>query len=48
MPNGNWSMHADAAKLLWDANEAAAPIARFTLSKTLADYEKDDLLRSAG
>ncbi|MEO7242639.1 MAG: HepT-like ribonuclease domain-containing protein [Variovorax sp.] len=40
-------MHADAAKLLWDAQEAATRIARYTIGKTLSDYEADDFLRSA-
>lgn len=40
-------MHADAAKLLWDARQAAERIARYTAEKTLADYEADDLVRSA-
>lgn len=40
-------MHADAGKLLWDAQQAAQRIARYTTGKTLADYQADDLLRSA-
>ena len=40
-------MHADARKLLWDAQEAVARISRFTDGKTFADYEADDYFRSA-
>ncbi len=40
-------MHADAGKLLWDARRAAARIARFTAGKHFADYDADELLRSA-
>ena len=40
-------MHADAHKLLWDAGQAAARVARFTSGKTFADYETDEYLRSA-
>jgi uncharacterized protein with HEPN domain len=40
-------MHADAAKLLWDARQAADRVARYTRAKTLRDYEADDFLRSA-
>ena len=40
-------MHADARKLLWDAQQAAARISRFTTDKTFADYEQDEYLRSA-
>ena len=40
-------MHADALKFLWDAQRAAGRVARFTAGKTFADYENDDLLRSA-
>ncbi|WP_048439915.1 DUF86 domain-containing protein [Caenimonas sp. SL110] len=40
-------MHPDAGKLLWDAQQAAERIARYTTQKTFADYEVDDLLRSA-
>jgi uncharacterized protein with HEPN domain len=36
-----------AAKLLWDARTAAGRIARFTAGRSLAEYEADDLLRSA-
>jgi uncharacterized protein with HEPN domain len=41
------SMHADARKLLWDAQQAAERIARFTLGKRFTDYEADEFLRSA-
>ena len=40
-------MHVDARKLLWDAQQAAERIARFTAGKTFVDYEADDYLRSA-
>jgi uncharacterized protein with HEPN domain len=40
-------MHADARKLLWDAGQAAARVARFTAGKNYADYETDEYLRSA-
>ena len=30
-------MHADARKLLWDAQQAAERVARFTFEKTFAD-----------
>lgn len=40
-------MHADAAKLLWDAQQATERIARFTDGKTFADYSADEQLRSA-
>jgi uncharacterized protein with HEPN domain len=40
-------MHADAKKLLWDAQKAAQRVARFTAGKSFADYERDELLRSA-
>ena len=40
-------MHADARKLLWDAQQAAERIARFTSGKTFPDYEADEYLRSA-
>ena len=40
-------MHADARKLLWDAQQAAARIARFTAGKGFTDYEADEYLRSA-
>lgn len=40
-------MHADARKLLWDAQRAADRIAKFTKDKGFSEYESDDLLRSA-
>ena len=40
-------MHPDAGKLLWDAQQAAERVARFTTTKSFADYEADDYLRSA-
>jgi uncharacterized protein with HEPN domain len=40
-------MHADAGKLLWDALRAAERVMRFIAGKTFADYENDELVRSA-
>ena len=40
-------MHADSEKLLWDAQQAAGRITRFTANKQYVDYEGDELLRSA-
>ena len=40
-------MHPDTGKLLWDAQQAAERVARFTATKSFADYETDDFLRSA-
>lgn len=40
-------MHADAHKLLWDAQQAAERIVRFTAGRTYADYGADEFLRSA-
>lgn len=40
-------MHVDARKLLWDAQQAAERIARFTAGKSFTDYEADEYLRSA-
>jgi uncharacterized protein with HEPN domain len=40
-------MHADAPKLLWDAQQAAERIARFTAGKRFADYDADEFLRAA-
>ncbi|MEO5672451.1 MAG: HepT-like ribonuclease domain-containing protein [Ramlibacter sp.] len=40
-------MHPDANKLLWDAQQAADRVARFTAGKTVVEYEADDYLRSA-
>ena len=35
-------MHADAGKLLWDAQQAAERVACFTANRRFADYEADD------
>lgn len=40
-------MHADAHKLAWDARQALERVLRFVKGKEFADYEADDLLRSA-
>lgn len=40
-------MHADARKLLWDAQASAERVARFTSGKTFAEYSADEYLRSA-
>ncbi len=40
-------MRPEAAKLLWDAREAADRIARFVAAKSLEEYVADDFLRSA-
>lgn len=40
-------MHADARNLLWDARRAAERVLRFTHGKIFADYQADELLRSA-
>ena len=40
-------MHADAAKLIWDAQQALQRIKRFVASKDFAAYQSDELLRSA-
>jgi uncharacterized protein with HEPN domain len=40
-------MHPDAGKLVWDAQQAAERVARFTAGKSLAEYEADEYLRSA-
>lgn len=40
-------MHPDARKLLWDSREAVERVLRFTAGKQFADYEADELLRSA-
>lgn len=40
-------MHDDARKLLWDAQQAAERIARFSSGKSFPDYERDEYLRSA-
>jgi uncharacterized protein with HEPN domain len=39
-------MHADSAKLLWDAQQAVLKIVRFTGGKSFDQYLNDDLLRS--
>ena len=41
------SMHADAAKLIWDARQAVNRVTRFVDGKSFDDYLRDDLLRSA-
>jgi len=40
-------MHADAAKLIWDAQQALQRIRRFVARKDFAAYQSDELLRSA-
>ena len=40
-------MHADAAKLIWDAQQALHRIRRFVANKDFAAYQSDELLRSA-
>ena len=40
-------MHADAAKLIWDAHQALQRINRFVTGKDFAAYQDDELLRSA-
>jgi len=40
-------MHADARKLLWDAQVASERVVRFTMGKSFAEYSADDYLRSA-
>ena len=40
-------MHADARKLLWDAQNAIERIERFAAGKTFAEYEADEYFRSA-
>lgn len=40
-------MHADAAKLPWDARHAAIRIERFVAGKGFDDHHEDDFLRSA-
>lgn len=40
-------MQADARKLLWDAQQAAERINRFTTGKAFTDYDQDEFLRSA-
>ena len=40
-------MHGDAAKLIWDAQQALQRIKRFVACKDFAAYQSDELLRSA-
>ena len=40
-------MHGDAAKLIWDAQQALQRIQRFVARKDFAAYQSDELLRSA-
>lgn len=40
-------MHADAAKLLWDAKTALERVARFVAGRSFEEYLLDELLRSA-
>lgn len=40
-------MHPDAGKLVWDAQQAAERVARFTVGKTFAEYVADEYFRSA-
>lgn len=40
-------MHADAAKLIWDAQQTLQRIKRFVARKNFAAYQSDELLRSA-
>ena len=40
-------MHGDAAKLIWDSQQALQRIKRFVASKDFAAYQSDELLRSA-
>jgi uncharacterized protein with HEPN domain len=40
-------MHADARKLLWDAQQASARVIEFTAGRSFADYETDPYFRSA-
>jgi uncharacterized protein with HEPN domain len=40
-------LERDPKAFLWDAREAAALIAQFTAGKSLADYDRDKLVRSA-
>ena len=37
----------DAAKLLWDAQDAAERIGRFTAGRSFDDHLADDMLRAA-
>ncbi len=40
-------MRREIAKLLWDVGEAGNRVIAFTYGKTLEEYTKNDLLRSA-
>ena len=40
-------MHADARKLLLDAQAAAERVARFNSGKSFSEYDADEFLRSA-
>jgi uncharacterized protein with HEPN domain len=40
-------MPPEIAKLLWDMDDAAAKIERYSSGRTLADYTADDYFRSA-
>ncbi|ROZ61652.1 DUF86 domain-containing protein [Ramlibacter sp. WS9] len=40
-------MHPDAGKLVWDAQQAAERVVRFTVGATFVDYDADEYLRSA-
>ena len=40
-------MYGDAAKLVWDAQQALQRIQRFVARKDFAAYQSDELLRSA-
>lgn len=40
-------MNVEVAKLLWDAQQALPRIQRFVAGKGFADYQDDELLRSA-
>jgi uncharacterized protein with HEPN domain len=40
-------MHGDAAKLIWDSQQALQRIKRFVARKDFAAYQSDELLRSA-
>jgi hypothetical protein len=41
-------MHPDTGKLLWDAQQAAERVERFTATKSFADYEADDFFALCG
>jgi uncharacterized protein with HEPN domain len=40
-------LRREAVKLLWDMRDAGAAVAEFLAEKSLADYDRDLLLRSA-